>query len=811
MRRVKWLSGGVCLAILFAAALAGPRLGLGYPQRAPVGLGRAYRMLGELPVMHRGRVKPLHTVAIEEFSLIYGRPIFDGPGPDGKTPSRWEPVAAILDWSARPEFWNDQDLILVDAPQLSHLLLDKDRKWLSPHILENARLDYEGHTLTFPQWVGRLTDKRDRARSGEAGASAKLTATEESALEVGERYLHYSAIRDHSGPAIKPLDLLLIPRPADEVHRMYSGEVFQKGMKPEQSLSPLEANVANTLVDFLQSLSSKEWAYPGEDAMFDQKLGMHLLASNWIPVGIILKSDRSELSRAAFPDEQIAAFRKSYEELEAAERAAPGNVPEAVVIAAVAAARDLGTSLGRYAEPGTMASESSFNRFAPLLKATMAHGFAFVMLIASLVATLNLRATARRWSAAFYCLGIVGQMTGILLELYLFGFRYRLFSRVPVANLYDTVVWVAMTTSLFGLGLELLWRKKYAALGSSAVALLLALLAINARILSPDIFAVLPEQRINRWLAAHVLPIASSHAAFAMALGFGMLAIVSYLTAIGRRSPSYRELALPLLPGILLCLLGYLGVARSGGFLALSAGHERLLNHLRLGLAAIGGVLTIAGGVSLAGELARRSPRRVFLTGAILIVACSVTLVANAASAVPPMWAKALTPIEAWTGALIGGGFIVTSLFGAQSSDALPRIELLANLSHWAMQIGIFLLVVGAAVGGAWAESVGSEHWRSDPKVIWAVIVLVAYLVPVLGRFAGWIDTFWLVAASVACFLTVLTSWYGLNCVVHTGQHIFGFAELQTPSVLIGFAVALLGVVGGAAWRRARTQTGSEA
>ena len=76
----------------------------------------------------------------------------------------------------------------------------------------------------------------------------------------------------------------IVPRPSrstfwwsrarsTDTHRKYSTEVFQKGMKPEETLSPLEANVANTLVEYLQGLQNKDWALPGEDGVFDQKFG----------------------------------------------------------------------------------------------------------------------------------------------------------------------------------------------------------------------------------------------------------------------------------------------------------------------------------------------------------------------------------------------------------------------------------------------------------------------------------------------------------------------------------------------------------
>ena len=315
MRRIKWLSFGLVLAMTSAAVPANPR----------VGSGHAYDILGDLPVMHRGRVKPLNSMAIEVVKLIYGRSTIELLGPDGKTTSTWEPVASLLDWSARPEFWDNQDFILVEYLPLQRLLLaasireqvrslvgketpavkrslqtlaaqpelteadlrtaahqagessttgkslialaakvGKDHKWLSPRVLENTQLQHEGHSLTFPQWVGEILDKKDRARSDGMGAAPKLTPIEEQAIEIGERFFQYQAIREHNSPATKPLDLLVVPRPFNKIYGKYSTEVFEKGMKPDQSLSRLEANVANTLVEYLQGLQSKDWALPGK-------------------------------------------------------------------------------------------------------------------------------------------------------------------------------------------------------------------------------------------------------------------------------------------------------------------------------------------------------------------------------------------------------------------------------------------------------------------------------------------------------------------------------------------------------------------
>ena len=196
--------------------------------------------------------------------------------------------------------------------------LAEDHKWLSPRVLENTPLEHEGRTLTFTQWVGEILHKNDRARSDGIRAASKLTPIEEKAIELGERFSHYRAIREHNSPAAKPLDLRVVPRPFDDTHRKYSTKVFEKGMNPEQTLSPLEANVANTLVEYLEGLQSKDWALPGVNGAFDQKFGVWLNEhSNWMPLGIMLDSDISELSRAGWPIcNRLRRFRKSHRDSE---------------------------------------------------------------------------------------------------------------------------------------------------------------------------------------------------------------------------------------------------------------------------------------------------------------------------------------------------------------------------------------------------------------------------------------------------------------------------------------------------------------
>ncbi len=93
------------------------------------------------------------------------------------------------------------------------------------------------------------------------------------------------------------------------------------------------------------------------------------------------------------------------------------------------------------------------------------------------------------------------------------------------------------------------------------------------------------------------------------------------------------------------------------------------------------------------------------------------------------------------------------------------------------MQVGVLLIAAGTILGGIWADYSWGRFWGWDPKEVWALITLLVYLIPLHGRFAGWFNTFALVAASVVCSLSVIMAWYGVNFVLGVGLHSYGFVE----------------------------------
>jgi ABC-type transport system involved in cytochrome c biogenesis permease subunit len=94
-----------------------------------------------------------------------------------------------------------------------------------------------------------------------------------------------------------------------------------------------------------------------------------------------------------------------------------------------------------------------------------------------------------------------------------------------------------------------------------------------------------------------------------------------------------------------------------------------------------------------------------------------------------------------------------------------------------ALQVGTLFLAVGTLLGGVWASYSWGRFWGWDPKETWALIALLGYLAILHGRFAGWIKDFGMAVGSLVGYLLVLMAWYGVNFVLGTGLHSYGFGS----------------------------------
>jgi cytochrome c-type biogenesis protein CcsB len=99
------------------------------------------------------------------------------------------------------------------------------------------------------------------------------------------------------------------------------------------------------------------------------------------------------------------------------------------------------------------------------------------------------------------------------------------------------------------------------------------------------------------------------------------------------------------------------------------------------------------------------------------------------------------------------------------------------ELIYTCIKVGIVLLATGIILGGVWADYSWGRFWGWDPKETWSLIVLLFYMVLVHGRYSSWITTHRFVVLSAAGFMTVMMAWFGVNYILASGLHSYGFSE----------------------------------
>lgn len=130
----------------------------------------------------------------------------------------------------------------------------------------------------------------------------------------------------------------------------------------------------------------------------------------------------------------------------------------------------------------------------------------------------------------------------------------------------------------------------------------------------------------------------------------------------------------------------------------------------------------------------------------------------------------------------------------------------LAGFIYKAMQVAVLLLAAGTILGGLWADVSWGRFWGWDPKEVWALVSLLAYLVVLHGRYAGWIGNFGLAAGAVMGAAVIGMSWYGVNFLLGAGLHSYGFGQ-GGQTEFFTFLILNFALLAAAAWRW-RRETG---
>lgn len=94
-----------------------------------------------------------------------------------------------------------------------------------------------------------------------------------------------------------------------------------------------------------------------------------------------------------------------------------------------------------------------------------------------------------------------------------------------------------------------------------------------------------------------------------------------------------------------------------------------------------------------------------------------------------------------------------------------------------AIYLGVAMLIPGTILGGVWAAESWGRFWDWDPKESWAFISICIYLIWIHAYTFHHIRNFGLAVGAVFGFIAISFTWYGVNYVLGTGLHSYGFGS----------------------------------
>jgi len=123
---------------------------------------------------------------------------------------------------------------------------------------------------------------------------------------------------------------------------------------------------------------------------------------------------------------------------------------------------------------------------------------------------------------------------------------------------------------------------------------------------------------------------------------------------------------------------------------------------------------------------------------------------------------------------LLANGVILRQLVGKISNaDAKDQ----SSQVYLCIKIGVVLLSTGIILGGVWADYSWGRFWGWDPKETWSLIVFLIYMAILHGKYTNWITQKNFIPLVSGAFLSVMMAWFGVNYILASGLHSYGFSE----------------------------------
>jgi cytochrome c-type biogenesis protein CcsB len=114
---------------------------------------------------------------------------------------------------------------------------------------------------------------------------------------------------------------------------------------------------------------------------------------------------------------------------------------------------------------------------------------------------------------------------------------------------------------------------------------------------------------------------------------------------------------------------------------------------------------------------------------------------------------------------------------GRFSSLSLQEEKYQVDLIYTCIKYGVVMLAAGIILGGVWADYSWGRFWGWDPKETWSLIVLLVYMAILHGKYTTWIPAKRFIPLVAGAFMSVMMAWFGVNYILATGLHSYGFSE----------------------------------
>lgn len=144
-------------------------------------------------------------------------------------------------------------------------------------------------------------------------------------------------------------------------------------------------------------------------------------------------------------------------------------------------------------------------------------------------------------------------------------------------------------------------------------------------------------------------------------------------------------------------------------------------------------------------------------------------------------------------------GFLNLILAGAKTQSNKKAfsltIEELSSISEMTMTVGLYLLTIGAFLGGVWANESWGRYWGWDPKETWSAVTIIVYAFVLHMRFIPGMKSittfnFW----SVISFASVIMTYLGVNYYL-AGMHSYAKGDPVPVPSFVYYTIAVVAVV----------------